>query len=160
MYELLSGKLAFPGAMPGVLVHVREREPAPLAVELGLVPALVGIVNRCLAKKPERRFASTRDLVAALHTVPEPKPVSRFAPNVRRASPRGRAYGLNCFRARPVNSCVNSIGEGKKRLDPALLLSCGKAMRLRRWRTELRLRKEPLVQWSNESAAANIFLNG
>jgi TolB-like protein/Flp pilus assembly protein TadD len=41
-----------------------------------LPAALVTIIEQCLAKKPERRFASTRDLASALHTVPEPKPAS------------------------------------------------------------------------------------
>jgi serine/threonine protein kinase len=66
LYELLSGKLAFPGVFPAVLVSVREREPEPLAKELGLAAELVAIVERCLQKRPEARFATAEELIGAL----------------------------------------------------------------------------------------------
>ncbi|HET7538846.1 MAG TPA: protein kinase [Polyangiaceae bacterium] len=66
LYELVSGNLAFPGVIPGVLVEVREREPPRLGNELGLRPELIAIVNRCLAKKPEARFQSAEALIEAL----------------------------------------------------------------------------------------------
>jgi NAD(P) transhydrogenase len=68
LYELLSGRRAFPGtAAADVVASVLAREPAPLAA-LGVdVPAdLDGLVFRCLRKQPADRVESARTLAAQL----------------------------------------------------------------------------------------------
>ncbi len=63
LYELLTGKRAFDGASPAsVIAAILEREPAPLEAAL----PLDRIVRRSLAKDPDQRFQSARDLKAAL----------------------------------------------------------------------------------------------
>lgn len=70
-YELLSYRRAFDGDnATSVLYRVAHDEPAPLA---GLAPELgsdlIAIVERALAKQPERRYQNLQDLLAELDTV-------------------------------------------------------------------------------------------
>jgi Tol biopolymer transport system component/tRNA A-37 threonylcarbamoyl transferase component Bud32 len=62
-YEMLTGKRAFDGqSAASVIAAVLEREPAPVAMAL----PIERIVKRCLAKDPDHRFQTARDLVAAI----------------------------------------------------------------------------------------------
>jgi Tol biopolymer transport system component/predicted Ser/Thr protein kinase len=63
LYETLTGKRAFEGqSAASVIAAILEREPAPLTTAL----PLERIVKRCLAKDPDLRFQTARDLKAAL----------------------------------------------------------------------------------------------
>jgi serine/threonine protein kinase len=67
-YEMLAGRRAFvrPTAVETLTAVIRE-EPAPLSsLRPGVPDTLQSVIARCLAKHPAERFASTRDLVAAL----------------------------------------------------------------------------------------------
>jgi TolB-like protein/tetratricopeptide (TPR) repeat protein len=71
LYEMLSGRRAFsrptPVATLGAILH---DEPESLATVAPGVPAeLAWIVERCLAKDPERRYGATRDLVRDIERV-------------------------------------------------------------------------------------------
>ncbi len=70
-YELLSYRRAFDGDnATSVLYRVAHEEPAPLAgLASALGPDLVAIVERALAKQPERRYQSLQELLAELDTV-------------------------------------------------------------------------------------------
>jgi serine/threonine protein kinase len=74
LYELLTGRAAFAAESLG---DVRSRRaPPPLAHLRPDVPAgLQSLVDRGLADDPAQRFASARDLVAALRAVTLPGPV-------------------------------------------------------------------------------------
>ena len=73
LYEMLTGKRAFEGtSAPSVIAAVLEREPAPLEV----APPLERVVRRALAKDPEQRFQSARDLKTALEWAMEPQTAS------------------------------------------------------------------------------------
>ena len=67
-YEMLTGKRAFHGpSRAETLAAIIRDEPEPLAAVAPRVPvALRWIVERCLAKLPEERYASTRDLARDL----------------------------------------------------------------------------------------------
>jgi serine/threonine protein kinase len=78
-HEMLTGKRAFEGASTAsVIAAILEREPAPLAE----APSVERIVARCLAKDPDDRFQTARDLKAALlwsqNLQPAAVPVHRF----------------------------------------------------------------------------------
>ena len=63
LYELLTGRKAFDGpTAASVLAAVLEHDPPPLAVN----PALQQVVRRCLAKDPDERFQTARDLKYSL----------------------------------------------------------------------------------------------
>ena len=71
LYEMLTGKRAFEGSNPAsVIAAILEREPAPLEV----ARPLDRVVRRSLAKDPDQRFQTARDLKAALSWVLEQPP--------------------------------------------------------------------------------------
>ncbi len=70
LYEMLTGLRPFRGGSnPETLAAIIREEPEPLEKVAPAVPAPVRwIVERCLAKEPEGRFESTRDLAKDLAT--------------------------------------------------------------------------------------------
>jgi Tol biopolymer transport system component/tRNA A-37 threonylcarbamoyl transferase component Bud32 len=73
LYEMLTGKRAFEGeSAPSVIAAVLEREPAPLEVS----PPLERVVRRALAKDPEQRFQTAREVKTALEWAMEPQAAS------------------------------------------------------------------------------------
>ena len=71
LYELLTGRRAFEGqTSSSVMAAVLATKPRPLEELLPLTPpALERIVSRCLAKDPEDRWQSARDVAAELQWV-------------------------------------------------------------------------------------------
>jgi serine/threonine protein kinase len=70
LYEMLTGKRAFEGASaPSVIAAVLEREPAPLEVS----PPLERVVRRALAKDPEQRFQTAREVKTVLEWAMAPQ---------------------------------------------------------------------------------------
>ena len=72
-YETLSGQRAFGGAMLAETVHqIVAVDPPPLRTVDERIPAeLQRVVSRCLAKQPNKRFPSMREVVAELKRVRE-----------------------------------------------------------------------------------------
>jgi serine/threonine protein kinase len=70
-YEMLTGRRAFQrGTRAETLAAVIREEPEPILALAPRVPApFRWIVERCLAKSPEDRYASTRDLARDLQSV-------------------------------------------------------------------------------------------
>jgi Tol biopolymer transport system component/predicted Ser/Thr protein kinase len=94
LYELLTGRRAFQkksGAQ--TLAAIIEQEPEPIAALNPQTPVPVRwIVERCLAKDPEERYGTTRDLARELATVRDhiseaslPAEAVAVAPSRRRA---------------------------------------------------------------------------
>jgi eukaryotic-like serine/threonine-protein kinase len=81
LYEALTGKRAFEGrSAASVIAAILEREPTPLPT----TTPLDRILKRCLAKDPDLRFQTARDLRAALTWAMEQPP----APAARKLSRR------------------------------------------------------------------------
>jgi eukaryotic-like serine/threonine-protein kinase len=71
LYEMLSGRRAFdaPSGVETLFLIVRD-EPAPLsAIAANVPPPVRWIVDRCLSKDVEDRYASTRDLARDLQYI-------------------------------------------------------------------------------------------
>ncbi len=70
-YEMATGKRAFSrGSAPETLAAIIRDEPEPIGSLSPLTPTpLRWIVERCLAKNPDDRYASTRDLARDLATL-------------------------------------------------------------------------------------------
>src|SRR5262249_48644551 len=68
LYEMASGKRAYDRPTPiRQLSAIIQEEPEPLSANAPKTPAnLVWIVDRCLAKDPEERYGSTKDLARDL----------------------------------------------------------------------------------------------
>jgi serine/threonine protein kinase/Tol biopolymer transport system component len=63
LYEMITGKQAFEGDSPAsVIAAILEREP----VKIASTGPLERIIRRCLAKDPEQRWQTARDLKAAM----------------------------------------------------------------------------------------------
>jgi Tol biopolymer transport system component len=71
LYEMATGRKAFQGETAvDTLSAILHAEPAPIASINPQTPApLRWVVERCLAKDPDERYASTRDLARELQTV-------------------------------------------------------------------------------------------
>ncbi len=92
--ETATGRRAFQGASAvETLSKILKEEPEPLAkVQPGVPEPLVWIVDRCLAKEPEERYQSTRDLARDL------------------AGVRDRTSG-----AHPASTSFSGRGRGRRR---------------------------------------------
>jgi serine/threonine protein kinase/tetratricopeptide (TPR) repeat protein len=90
LYEMLTGQRAFKRDTPLLtMAAVAEREPPLLADFAPDTPLeLATIIDRCLAKDPADRYASTRDLARDLHDVRHTIAVSRSTSTVRRPLPK------------------------------------------------------------------------
>src|SRR5579864_3241588 len=75
LYEMLAGKRAFDGkSQLSVASAILEKEPEPLNKLQPLTPAsLDRVVSRCLAKDPEERWQSARDVASELRWIAEGK---------------------------------------------------------------------------------------
>jgi Tol biopolymer transport system component len=71
IYEMVAGRPPFDGTSAASLMGaILERDPAPLdSLRPGAPPALGRVVEKCLAKDPERRWQSARDLADELKWV-------------------------------------------------------------------------------------------
>jgi len=74
LHEMITGRRAFKReTMAETMTAILKEEPEELGVSNpNINPALARIVNRCLEKKPERRFQSTADLGFALDALSAP----------------------------------------------------------------------------------------
>lgn len=73
LYELITGRKAFDGSSPAsVIASLLTAEPAPLSSVQPLAPpALERVIRRCLAKDPDQRWQSARDLREELKWIAE-----------------------------------------------------------------------------------------
>jgi serine/threonine protein kinase len=72
LYEMLAGRRAFPQRetlRETLNAIAKEDPPAPSELNPHVSPPLEKVVERCLEKKPEDRFQSTRDLAFALEAL-------------------------------------------------------------------------------------------
>jgi Tol biopolymer transport system component len=98
LYEMATGKRAFQRKTGAeTLVAIIREEPEPLSQLAPKAPAPVRwIVERCLAKDPEERYASTKDLARDLKSVRDHLAETSFSGGLEAAEPakarrRGRA---------------------------------------------------------------------
>ena len=97
LYEMTSGKRAFQGrSAVDTLAAILKGDPKPLAELNPEAPVpLRWIIDRCLCKEPERRYASTRDLARDLETLRDRSSETHGIAAVRAAHPwRLRIAGL------------------------------------------------------------------
>ncbi|HEY3204584.1 MAG TPA: protein kinase, partial [Thermoanaerobaculia bacterium] len=71
LYEMATGSRAFARASgPETMTAIIREEPEPISAAAPSTPvALRWIIERCLAKEPEERYASTSDLARDLRTI-------------------------------------------------------------------------------------------
>ncbi len=79
LYEMLTGRLAFrEETVPQTLTAIMKDEPEPISKLNDEAPdQLLAIVERCLAKEPDKRYDATKELAAELENVPDTMSLSR-----------------------------------------------------------------------------------
>ncbi|RYZ64803.1 MAG: serine/threonine protein kinase, partial [Proteobacteria bacterium] len=88
LYEAITGRLAFEGEYPEVFVVISTREPPPLRSLRPEAPAeLETIIERCLRKVKEDRYASMTELKRALLSLEQEILPARSRPNHTVPSP-------------------------------------------------------------------------
>ena len=90
LYKMLTGKRAFEGASAASVIAAILERPAP-SVAAVAPSALNRLLQRCLAKDPDERWQSARDVKAALDLIVEPA-VCRYQPAPTRSA-RQRTLG-------------------------------------------------------------------
>jgi len=118
MYELLAHRAAFVADTPqGLCRQILAAEVEPLAnIRPDLPRALIRIVERCLEKRPEARFANVAELAEALTPLDDAMPESE-AERIRRrlgASdaaivPAAELAPVPALRLTPVQHSVSSV---------------------------------------------------
>src|SRR5215471_18601714 len=86
LHEMLTGKRAFDGDSPASVMGAILERPAPSVADVAPA-ALDRVLRRCLAKDPDERWQSARDLKAALGWTAESESAASAKPGVW----RGRA---------------------------------------------------------------------
>jgi hypothetical protein len=111
LYEMLGRRRPFQEETAAeTMTAILRREPAPLAgLDPALPPALVRIVERCLAKRPDDRFHSAHDFALALEAAQGPGPSPALQPPA--AAPA------------PSEATVASRGRGARLATLALLIA-------------------------------------
>ena len=71
LYEMATGRRAFEGKSQASLIGgIMNAEPAPISIAVAMAPAgLDRLVRRCLAKDPDDRWQSARDIVHELQWI-------------------------------------------------------------------------------------------
>lgn len=68
LFEMLTGRLPFDGDSPIAIAlkHLHEKAPSPRAIEPTVPRRLEGIILKAMAKRPEDRYSSAREMAADL----------------------------------------------------------------------------------------------
>ncbi len=90
-YQMLTGSVPFQSESVIGLMHHHFNTPAPDVREVrpGVPPALLDVVARALAKKPEQRYASTAEMLVAVEAIPLADADRRHGESVLRKLARG-----------------------------------------------------------------------
>src|ERR687888_1197017 len=77
LYQFLTGEKPFTGSGAWTIAKkiIQEEPPLPSSVNNAVTPLFDAVVNRALAKNPDQRFQSARDLSVALRRALEGKPI-------------------------------------------------------------------------------------
>ena len=86
LYEMVTGQKAFQGkSYSSLLGAILSAEPAPMSVKPFTPTWLERLVRRCLAKDPEDRWQTMRDVVIELQTPPQESVATAAPPKSSRA---------------------------------------------------------------------------
>ena len=83
LYEMLTGKRAFAGSSPATVIAAIMERPAPSIADVA-PPALDHVLKKCLAKDPDQRWQTARDLKGELEWIASASPDATAAPAASR----------------------------------------------------------------------------
>ena len=137
LYEMVTGRRAFTGATRGDLLAavLRDEPPAPSRRNARIGPSLELAIQRCLRKRPDERWASAEEVLAALEEGDSPVPsqlrgrrrralaaaagavvaVAGLSFGVRRSTTHGPSLpsvpGSMSAAARPMPTAIDALAE-------------------------------------------------
>ena len=80
LYEMVTGRKAFEGkSQVSLMAAILERDPAPISLIRPVSPSLDRIVQTCLAKDPDDRFQTAREVLRELKWAEQEKPAPTTA---------------------------------------------------------------------------------
>jgi hypothetical protein len=124
LYEMLTGQRAFPGkSQLGVASAILEKEPAPISTVKPLTPpSLDHAMRRCLAKDPEERWQTARDIAIELKWIAD-SGLSAGAVHsaVDRASPRERILAIALLLAAGAALTLGILYAKRPATDPRVM---------------------------------------
>jgi serine/threonine-protein kinase len=129
-FQLLTGQVPFDAeSLPGVMQH-HFFTPVPDLGRIrdGIPPELAAVVRRALEKRPEDRYASTRDMVHAIDAIPVAAEDRRAGEEMLRTLASGGTVARVATRGVPT---LNAAAPGDARVSQVLRSATG-AMRGRR----------------------------
>ena len=98
LHQCLTGQLPFPGQSveQQVAGHLTTPPPRPSAIAAGVPQAFDDVIAKGMAKNPDERYATTRELAQAAQAAlmaprepsPHPTPVAAAAPETQSAEPQ------------------------------------------------------------------------
>ena len=97
VYEMATGRKTFTGAShAGLIAAILTSDPSPMSsIDLRVPSGLERIVRKCLAKDPELRWQTARDLVDELKWIAEDGPLDARA--AQESVPRANQQGPRAF---------------------------------------------------------------
>jgi hypothetical protein len=121
LYQMLSGKVPFDGGTPFTIMR-RHASEAPPPLPPGLPQPVYPIVDRCLAKRPEDRFQTPRELIAALQEALQHLEEERVTRRLAARAPAADGRTLDLPRpphSEPVAQSEPRADEGMERRVPS-----------------------------------------
>ena len=128
-FQMLTGAVPFDAeSLPGVMQH-HFFTPAPdmNAMRDGIPRALATVVRRALEKKPENRYATTRDMVDAIDAIPQTAEDRRQGEEMLRSLAHGAR--LPRVQTESAPTLTTSAGAGDLRLSGILRMARGSSGR-------------------------------
>ncbi|HEX8851621.1 MAG TPA: protein kinase [Gemmatimonadaceae bacterium] len=114
-FQMLTGSVPFDAdSLPAVMQHhFFTPAPDPGAMRAGIPRQLDAVVRRALAKKPEDRYASTRDLVEAIDAIPQTAEERREGEEILRTLARGGSVPRIATSAAPTIRGIAPVAGGQ-----------------------------------------------
>jgi Tol biopolymer transport system component len=112
VYEMATGKKAFEGkSQASLIAKILETDPPPMAsLQPMTPPSLDHLVKRCLAKEPDERWQSARDICEQLRWISDSGPQSGVgAPAVARQNLKKRAVWITAAVALLVAALITAV---------------------------------------------------
>ncbi|SPM39434.1 protein kinase, partial [Mycobacterium numidiamassiliense] len=112
LYQSLTGQRPFPGAGRDQLAaHMFKPPPQPSKIQPGVPPAMDQIIATGMAKEPDLRYATTKELAKAarlalatpMHPTSPASPRNRAAPTPRKGAPPAKPATKSASARRPTD---------------------------------------------------------